>query len=82
MPGVHWPVHVFTDVSAGTVDILNINPLHKLHHAKAQQQIYGLGLLIHQPPIQLTIICLSCLRGTFNTQLRIVTLLDTEATAN
>ena len=48
MPGVHWPVHVFTDVSAGTVDILNINPLHKLHHAKVQQQIYGLGLLIHQ----------------------------------
>lgn len=39
MPGVHWPVYVFTDVPADTVEILDTDPLHQLHNERCNN--YG-----------------------------------------
>ena len=34
MPGVHWPVYVYTDIPVNTVDIaVESTPLHGLHNA-------------------------------------------------
>ena len=37
MPGVHWPVHVYTDLPAEAVGISVENtPLHDLQHATVE----------------------------------------------
>ncbi len=79
MPGVHWPVYVFMDIPADTVDILDSNPLHQLHNTKVLQEQWPPKPATDCPTNQ----HLSMLiEGRTIQGIKAVTLLDTGATAN